>query len=109
MGRSPVAFPLRRSNAVGTPLGTHLRGAEVAIENTAKPAPVRRKARHFDLEMQWLGENRHSFRGRWVALQGKCLIAVGATAKDVFSKVADQKTPPLVVRVTDEELPFAGW
>jgi len=59
--------------------------------------------------MKWLVENRPRFPGQWIALEGERLLAVGKTAKDVFSKVADRPTPPLVVRIDKEELPFAGW
>jgi hypothetical protein len=37
------------------------------------------------------------------------LLAVGATAKEVFSRVADRETTPLVIKIADDELPFAGW
>jgi hypothetical protein len=59
--------------------------------------------------MQWLGEHREEFPGKWIALKGGHLLAVGATAREVFSKVADQSPPPLVIRVDEEVLPFAGW
>jgi len=59
--------------------------------------------------MRWLAKNRHEYSGKWIALRGDCLLAVGATAKEVFSRVTGQDTLPLVIRVDEEELPFAGW
>jgi hypothetical protein len=59
--------------------------------------------------MQWLAEHREKFPGKWIALEGEHLLAVGATAREVFSNVADQNPSPLVIRVDEEVLPFAGW
>lgn len=47
------------------------------------------------LEMQWLAENRQRFAGRWIALEGRTLLATGNTAREVFSKVGDRLTPPV--------------
>jgi hypothetical protein len=60
-------------------------------------------------EMQWLAENRHRYSGRWIAVQGATLLAVGDTAREVFAKVASQLVTPLVIRIDDESRPFAGW
>ena len=60
-------------------------------------------------EMRWLAEHRHEYSGKWIALRGEHLLAAGATAKEVFSKVTSQDTLPFVIRVDEEELPFAGW
>jgi len=59
--------------------------------------------------MKWLAENGHRFRGRWIALEGDRLLADGTTSREVFSKVAERSQPPLVIRIDEEELPFAGW
>ena len=78
--------------------------------DTAEATPNRgRSARDFGEEMRWLSENRHRFRGMWVAVLGNNLLASGPTAKEVYSKAANQPLPPLVVRVEDMDLPFAGW
>lgn len=90
-------------------LASHLWRGKAALEKAATIRENTRKKKLFREELQWLAENRREFLGKWVALQGVDLLAVGATAKEVFSKVADQKTPPLVVRIVDEDLPFAGW
>jgi len=60
-------------------------------------------------EMRWLAEHRHEYSGKWIALRGEHLLAAGATAEEVFSKVTSQDTLPFVIRVDEEELPFAGW
>jgi hypothetical protein len=90
-------------------LDTHLWRAKAALEKAAQTRDRIRQKRHFQEELQWLAENRRKFLGKWIALDGAQLLAVGATAKDVFSKVADRRSPPLVVKITDDELPFAGW
>ena len=58
-----------------------------------------------DREMRWLADNRHRYAGQWIAIQGDTLLAAGASAKQVFAKVADQPIPPLVIRVDDEDRP----
>jgi hypothetical protein len=93
----------------GATLDTHLWKAEAALEKAAQVSEASRKTRQFQEELQWLTENRRKFLGKWIALQGAQLLAAGATAKEVFSRVGDQKTPPLVIKITDDELPFAGW
>jgi len=65
--------------------------------------------RQFQEETQWLIENGNRFAGQWVAIQGRQLLAVGATARDVFQRVANEKTPPLVTLVESDDLPFTGW
>ena len=62
-----------------------------------------------ELEMRWLAKNRDRYAGRWIALQGRNLLACGDTAKEVFSKVSDTPTPPLVIRVDTGDQPFGGW
>jgi hypothetical protein len=59
--------------------------------------------------MRCLAENWHRFSGKWVALRGDYLLAAGTTASEVFSRVGDEAEPPLVIRVDDDQLPFAGW
>lgn len=61
------------------------------------------------LEMRWVADNRHRFSGQWIAIQGNTLLATGNTAQEVFAKVADQRIIPLVIRIEDEDRPFAGW
>jgi hypothetical protein len=60
-------------------------------------------------ESNWLVKNGHRYAGRWIALDGDQLLADGATAKEVFAIVENLPTPPLVVQVAEDDLPFAGW
>ena len=88
----------------------YLPGGETTKDRRPTEFPVHAQGdRQFEQEMRWLAENRDRLRGKWIALQGNDLLAVGVTAKEVFSKIADQNPPPLVIRVDEEELPFAGW
>lgn len=89
-------------------INVYLRRAHKAVEHLAKSEHVR-TARQFEEESRWLAENRNRFAGQWIALQGSRLLAVGVTAKEVFRKVADEKSPPLVILVDSGEPPFAGW
>jgi hypothetical protein len=76
----------------GTPLEVKLRGGE-----------------QFSKELEWLEANRAAYTGQWVALQGDRLLAAGPDAQEVFLKVRDVVPSPLVVRVEEAGLPFAGW
>ncbi len=61
-------------------------------------------------ELEWLALNRAKYAGRWVALQGDALLAVGDSAREVYSAIAGREGTPLVTRVEpEEEIPFAGW
>jgi hypothetical protein len=61
-------------------------------------------------ELRWLALNRQQYAGRWVALDGSDLLAVGDSAKEVFEAVASCKRTPLVTRVEHQhEVYFAGW
>jgi hypothetical protein len=60
-------------------------------------------------ERIWLAENRSKYSGKWIALEGGRLLAVADSAKEVFSKVANHPTPPLVIRISEHDLPFSGW
>jgi hypothetical protein len=60
-------------------------------------------------ELEWLASNRQNYAGQWVALQEGRLLAAGPDAGEVFSKVRYMSPPALVVRISEEDLPFAGW
>lgn len=61
------------------------------------------------VESTWLAENRHLYRGKWIALDYDKLLAASFIAKEVFDKVRGYVPTPLVVRIEDDELPFGGW
>jgi hypothetical protein len=59
--------------------------------------------------MGWLAANRQKYVGLWIALQGSRLLAIGRTAKEVYSRIRDERPPALVVKIEAEDLPFGGW
>jgi len=62
------------------------------------------------LEFRWLAENAERYVGRWVALEGDRLVAVGDSAREVYAAIANLEGTPLVTRVGPrEETFFAGW
>jgi hypothetical protein len=63
----------------------------------------------FREEQAWIAANRQNYAGKWVALRGRELIAVGDRAGEVFSKVRSIHPPPCVIQVGEDDLPFAGW
>ncbi len=86
-----------------------LSSGERFLENLPELDARARKDGQFAREMKLIAENRHKFSGRWIALEGDCLLAAGLTSREVFSKVANRPQPPLVIEIEDEDLPFAGW
>lgn len=61
-------------------------------------------------EFRWLALNRRQYAGRWVALDGDALLAVGESAREVYANIAGYAGTPLVTRVEPEdEVYFAGW
>lgn len=61
-------------------------------------------------EFCWLALNQQQYAGRWVALNGSRLLAVGDSAREVYAAIAKRKGTPLVTRVEGEnEAYFAGW
>ncbi len=62
------------------------------------------------LEFRWLAENRGRYAGRWIALEGDRLLAVGDSAREVYTAIANHEGTPLVTRVEPvEQSYFAGW
>jgi hypothetical protein len=110
-GKSP---PLRAGFGVPTRGSTttveaHLRGAQHALAELEQPLQRAQRDREYRQELRWLAENRHRFSGRWIALEGDRLLAAGDTSREVFLQVANRPRPPLVIRIDEEDLPFAGW
>lgn len=97
-------------------------GNEIVIEHDSFPVAVLRPAAPQALggsgnglerersEFRWLALNRKQYAGRWVALDGDTLLAVGHSAREVYVAVASYKGIPLVTRVEPEDdAYFAGW
>jgi hypothetical protein len=59
--------------------------------------------------LAWLSSHRLKYAGQWIALRGDHLVAVGPTAKEVFTQVRGENPPALVIKIESETLPFAGW
>ena len=68
-----------------------------------------RKAEKFQQASRWLAENRHRFRGHWVALDGDQLLAASKSSKEVFAQIRDRVETPLVTKIDENEMPFGGW
>ena len=87
----------------------------VAVLRPAPPAPVapedaRNAAERERTEFRWLALNRERYAGRWVALDGDRLLAVGDSAREVYTAIANHRQTPLVTRVEPEDdLYLAGW
>jgi len=87
----------------------HLSQARLALASLARLGQRVRRQRQLDMERIWLAANRHSYSGRWIALDGDRLLAVGDSSREVFSEVANHTPAPLVIRIVEQEAPFAGW
>jgi hypothetical protein len=90
-------------------LGFETRYADDLIKTRPVTNSESERGGHCSAELQWLASNRKDYAGQWVALQGDRLLASGADAREVFLKVRQIVPPPVVVRVEEENLPFAGW
>ena len=97
------------SGDVAAALYGRLSATQHALTDSTRVGRRAQKHERFVQEMKWLAENGRKFSGKWIALEGERLLAVGGTSREVFSKVADRTEPPLVIRIDEEELPFAGW
>jgi antitoxin (DNA-binding transcriptional repressor) of toxin-antitoxin stability system len=96
-------------------------GDEVVIEHDAEPVAVLRPAalaaqtksagadaERDRSELRWLAANRERYAGRWVALDGDSLLAVGDSARQVYEAIGNRARTPLVTRVeSDGEPDFA--
>jgi len=82
------------------------------MPTTAKPPlpPIRRVADGIqrELEMQWISEHSHEYKGEWVALAGDRLIAHGADGDPVYAAARANGGVPFLFRCPDEDLPTVG-
>lgn len=88
---------------------SHLLLAQNALRHFARYEKRVDSHQKFSEEMNWLAANKRRFAGRWIALEGEHLLAVGNTSREVFSQLPANAAPPLVIRINEEDLPFAGW
>jgi hypothetical protein len=87
----------------------HLSRAQNALEHLARYEQRVDRDKQFSEEMKWLAANKQRYAGRWIALEGEHLLAVGNTSREVFSQLPANVAPPLVIRIDEEDVPFAGW
>ena len=63
-----------------------------------------------ETEMRWLREHGSEYSGRWVALDGDRLVAVGEHARDVYAEAhAEGIKTPFVTLVESDEPFIGGW
>lgn len=84
-------------------------GANRALQQISEVQAAQAEHRRVQAEIDWITENRAQYAGRWVALVGNELIAVGDSAREVFDKTSAMAPQPVLVRVEAESLPFSGW
>jgi len=79
------------------------------MPTTARPplSPTRKAAReiHRDLEMQWISEHSHEYKGEWVALAGDRLIAHGTDGDPGYAAARAEGGVPFLFRCPDDDLP----
>jgi hypothetical protein len=68
-------------------------------------------ARLFSRDMEWIRQNRNSYRGRFVALKNGRLVASGTSERDVWQAAtrAGVSGPFLAYIETNAEETFGGW
>jgi len=77
-----------------------------------RSAPREVPARDRKREMQWIADNRSTYAGQWVAVEGDRLVAAAMDARKVFTAAkAEGIAIPFVVHILPEDsLPFVpGW
>lgn len=79
---------------------------EAGAENGNQTEP-----RDFSREMEWIKQNRPSYRGQFVALKEGQLIAHGSKERDVWQAAvgAGVSLPFLAYIETEAEETFGGW
>lgn len=85
----------RQPDEEATGIDAHFRQAQHSLKYLTGVNKRAQEERQVQQEMRWLAEHRHEYSGKWIALRGEHLLAVGATAKEVFSGVTSQDTLPL--------------
>ena len=101
-----------RARALGVELDAYV---QTLLQQQAASSPLKavgdaaKEVERQMSELNWLETHREQFAGRWVALEGNALLAVGDSAREVYAAIAHHEGAPLVTRIEPEEqLPFAG-
>jgi hypothetical protein len=102
-----------RARALGVELDAYV---QTLLQQQAASSPLRpagdatQEVERQMSELSWLETHREQFAGRWVALDGNTLLAVGNSAREVYAAITENKGTPLVTYVERENEPyFAGW
>jgi hypothetical protein len=102
-----------RARALGVELDAYV---QTLLQQQAASSPLRpvgdgtQEVERQMSELSWLETHREQFAGRWVALDGNTLLAVGNSAREVYAAITGNKGTPLVTYVERENEPyFAGW
>ncbi len=77
-----------------------------------QPAAREVLARDRQREVKWIADNRSSYAGQWVAVEGDRLVAADMDARKVFvaAKAAGIEIPFVVHILPEDSLPFVpGW
>lgn len=82
-----------------------------SLQQPVKTAEFKKKQDNFRRSLQWIQENRQTFDGQWVALDGENLLAHGTDGKKVHSEAQAKgvKTPLMHLVSVKETQPFGGW
>jgi len=108
--RPPKPFGRKGAFDTLTRLPVYRRRQSILFRAPASLENVVEGAEREQAEFAWLCLNRQEYAGRWVALDGGALLAVGNSAREVFAATANHRGTPLVTRVEPEGEPyFAGW
>jgi hypothetical protein len=89
--------------------GTRPQDARHALDCLRKVRKDRESRIRREEEAAWIAANAARFAGRWIALLGGQLLAVGDSAREVFDKSSTAAFAPLVIHLPEGDLPFAGW
>lgn len=82
---------------------------KIISEKKAKKAKAKKEQEKFRLAMKWLNENRQSYLGQWVCLDGDRLIAHGADAVKLYKEAREKGVEvPFVEHITEENEPYGG-
>jgi hypothetical protein len=102
-----------RARALGVELDAYV---QTLLQHQAASSPLKavgdatKEVERQMSELSWLETHREQFAGRWVALDGNTLLAVGNSAREVYAAITGNKGTPLVTYVERENEPyFAGW
>ena len=102
-----------RARALGVELDAYV---QTLLQQQAASSPLKavgdapKEVERQMSELSWLETHREQFGGRWVALDGNTLLAVGNSAREVYAAITGNKGTPLVTYVERENEPyFAGW